>query len=79
VAKHSKAKQAQVRLSRSNANVSLSISADGVGFTPDEKSVGLGLISMRERVHQLHGTFEFHSEPGRGTRINATVPFRLAP
>jgi signal transduction histidine kinase len=79
VAKHSKAKQAQVRLGCFHGNVSLSISDDGVGFTPDKKSVGLGLINMRERVYQLHGSFELHSEPGRGTMIEATVPFRLAP
>ena len=34
--------------------------------TPDQlgKSGGLGVINMRERVLQLHGTFEFDSEPG---------------
>jgi len=78
VAKHSKAKQAEIRLGRSNGNVCLSVSDDGVGFTPDGKSGGLGLINMRERVHQVHGTFEFDSEPGRGTRVRATVPFRSA-
>ena len=66
VAKHSKAKRAEVRLGRSNGNVCLSVFDDGVGFTPDGNSGGLGLINMRERVHQLHGTFEFHSQPGRG-------------
>jgi PAS domain S-box-containing protein len=78
VAKHSKAKQAELRLYRSDGNVCLSVSDDGVGFSADAKSGGLGLINMRERAHQLHGTFEFHSEPGRGTTINATVPFRPA-
>jgi signal transduction histidine kinase len=78
VAKHSKAKQAEVRLGQSDANVCLSVSDDGVGFTPDGNSGGLGLINMRERMHQLHGTFEFRSEPGRGTTIKATIPVRPA-
>jgi len=42
------------------------------------KSGGLGLINMRERVHQLDGTFEFDSEPGHGTTVRVTVPFRAA-
>ena len=78
VAKHSKAKQVEVQLSRSNGDVCLSVSDDGVGFSRDEKTGGLGLINMRERVHQLHGAFELESELGRGTRVRATVPFRAA-
>ena len=80
VAKHSNARQAEVRLYRSDGDgVCLSVSDDGVGFNRNEKSGGLGLINMRERVYQLHGTFEFDSEPGHGTRLKATVPFRPAP
>jgi hypothetical protein len=30
---------------------------------------------MRERVHQLNGTFEFDSEPGRGIPVRATDLF----
>ena len=58
----------------------LSVSDDGVGCDRSQagKSGGLGLINMRERVHQLDGTFEFDSEPGRGTTVRATVPFRAA-
>ena len=78
VAKHAQAKQAKVRLTRSDGRVCLSVSDDGVGFNPDGsgKTGGLGLINMRERVRQLNGTFEFKSEPGRGTTVKAEVPFR---
>jgi signal transduction histidine kinase len=58
--------------------VSLSVSDDGVGFTPDGKAGGLGLMYVRESVYQLHGTFDFASAPSRGTRVRATVPFRPA-
>jgi len=79
-AKYSEAKRVEVRLTRSNGNVCLSVSDDGVGCTPDElrRSGGLGVINMRERVLQLRGTFEFKSEPGRGTTVKAEVPFRPA-
>ena len=64
VAKHSKAKQAEVRLSRSNGNVCLSVSDDGVGFSRRRKNRGLGLINMRERVHQLHGDVSTRKRAG---------------
>jgi len=81
VAKHAQAKQVQVRLTLSGGRVCLAVSDDGVGFNPDGsgKSGGLGLINMRERVRQLNGTFEFESQPGRGTTVKAEVPFRPAP
>jgi signal transduction histidine kinase/streptogramin lyase len=81
VAKHAQAKQVQVRLTRSDNRVCLVVSDDGVGFNPDGsgKAGGLGLINMRERVRQLNGTFEFESQPGRGTTVKAEVPFRPAP
>ena len=80
VAKHAKAKQVEVRLTRSDGRVCLVVADDGVGFNPDGsgKSGGLGLINMRERVRQLNGTFEFDSKPGHGTTVKAEVPFRPA-
>ncbi len=79
-ARYSEATKVEVRLVRSGSRVSLSVSDDGVGcdLNKSEKCGGLGVINMRERVHQLKGTFEFHSEPGRGTRVTVTVPFRAA-
>ncbi len=78
-AKYSAANKVEVRLSRSDGRVCLAVSDDGVGCAPDQiaKSGGLGVINMRERVLQLDGTFEFDSEPGRGTRVRVTVPFRM--
>ena len=77
-AKYSEAKKVKVRLTRSDDRVCLSVSDDGVGCDPNQigKSGGLGVINMRERVLQLNGTFAFNSEPGRGTTVRVTVPFR---
>lgn len=79
-AKYSEAKKVEVWLSRSDGRVGLSVSDDGIGWTPNQmaKSGGMGVIHMRERVLQLNGTFEFESEPGHGTRVKVTVPFRPA-
>jgi len=80
VAKHAKAKQVEVRLTRSDSRVCLVVSDDGVGFNlgGSGRGAGLGLINMRERVRQLDGTFEVDSEPGRGTTVKVEIPFRPA-
>ena len=77
-AKHAHAKGITVRLTRSNDDVSLVVSDDGVGFdrTRLDSSPGLGLVTMRERASQLNGRFEFDSAPGRGTTVRVTVPVR---
>jgi signal transduction histidine kinase len=36
---------------------------------------GLGLLGMRERVEALGGAFRIESQPARGFRIEASVPF----
>jgi PAS domain S-box-containing protein len=71
--KHSHATSITVRLTSSGGYVGLEICDDGVGFDVDVASLaaGLGLISMRERIHLVGGEFEIWSSPGRGTRITA--------
>jgi signal transduction histidine kinase/ligand-binding sensor domain-containing protein len=77
---HGAAEHVDVRLTRSNGRVTLSVTDDGKGFDPNRigGSGGLGLINMRERARQLNGTFELNSEPGRGTTVRVTIPFRPA-
>ena len=74
--KHSHAKSITVRLTSSDGYVGLEVSDDGVGFDVDaaDLAAGLGLISMRERIHLVGGEFEIWSSPGRGTRITARAP-----
>jgi signal transduction histidine kinase len=75
-AKHSRAKNITVRLTHSDRHLSMEIYDDGVGFDIEvaRLAAGLGLISMRERMHLLGGEFEIRSRPGQGTRITALAP-----
>ena len=74
--KHSSAKSMTVRLTCSDGNLRLEIYDDGLGFDVEgaRLAAGLGLISMRERIHLIGGEFEIQSNPGRGTRITARAP-----
>jgi signal transduction histidine kinase len=75
VARHSRARDAQVRLSMEAGRVDLQVADSGVGFDPQAPGhAGLGLISMRERVAFLGGELTIHAAPGNGTRIDVTVP-----
>lgn len=75
VVKHSGADKASVQLTRDRDSLVLHIADPGAGFAPEEHDrTGLGLVSMRERVHYLGGKLVIHSAPGSGTRIGVRVP-----
>jgi len=75
-AKHSRAGSIMVRLNGSDRELRLEIYDDGVGFDLEatKLAAGLGLISMRERIHLIGGEFHITSSPGNGTRVVARVP-----
>jgi signal transduction histidine kinase len=56
--------------------ISLRVSDNGQGFTPEARSHGLGLRGIAERVHMLHGVYDLKSAPGEGTRIVVDLPLR---
>jgi len=74
VSRHSQATRATVRLARSGANAVLTIEDDGVGFDPANNSFGNGLRNMRERAATLGATLDITSRPGKGTRLQMTLP-----
>ncbi len=51
----------------------------GCGFEPDKltdlEDKQLGLLSMQERAALLGGECKIESQPGRGTRVWASIPF----
>jgi signal transduction histidine kinase len=79
IRKHAQAMKARVVLDRLGNAVRLLVSDEGRGFVPkgtaatNGRGEKVGLSGMRERVSLLGGTFELHSEPGRGTMIEAKV------
>jgi PAS domain S-box-containing protein len=80
VVKHAGAKSALVQLDRLDDGIRIVVSDEGGGFDPAGLRVaggsagGIGLFSMRERLHLLGGKVEIESTPGQGTRITLIAP-----
>jgi PAS domain S-box-containing protein len=80
VVKHSGTDHAVVELSGTSGGIRLRVSDDGAGFDPTSAlgNGGLGLVSMRERLHLVGGEIALDTRPSGGTRIDIRVPV-LAP
>ncbi|SED38688.1 Histidine kinase-, DNA gyrase B-, and HSP90-like ATPase [Pseudomonas mohnii] len=78
ILRHAEAKNLLVCLQRLPQGLSLLISDDGLGFAPatDPGREGQrGMAGMSERIAQLGGTLTVTSEPGKGTQIEALLPW----
>lgn len=74
VLRHSQATQASLTLEYSDTCATLVIYDNGKGFDLDERTDGIGLVGMRERLRALHGDFHISSAPNCGTQIRASLP-----
>ncbi|SRR5581483_6554827 len=82
VAQHAKANQVKVNIKKLSGSVCLEIHDDGKSFEVErvlfsKKNKSLGLIGMRERVEMIGGSFSVESAPGKGTTIQARIPFSI--
>jgi PAS domain S-box-containing protein len=77
VVKHGQATRVRVELTCGGDELKLIVQDNGVGFDSDQShfGTGLGLISMRERMHHINGYLSVSSHPNNGTRIEASIPF----
>ena len=74
---HARANHADFTFSYDADGLHVTITDDGVGFTPssseDAPKGHWGLRGMRERAELTGGTFELTSEPGRGTQLHLHI------
>jgi signal transduction histidine kinase len=76
IAKHAHAKIGCVAIAHQNGQVVMRISDNGLGFAANGPTAqqGIGLLSMRERVRMVGGSFEVKSAPNTGTITTVTIP-----
>src|SRR3984893_17735523 len=74
--RHAKPTVVSVRLRWDPPNLILQVTDNGSGMSSArlEKSAGVGLGSMRDRVAQIDAKLEIQTAAGRGTSIIVTVP-----
>jgi ligand-binding sensor domain-containing protein/anti-sigma regulatory factor (Ser/Thr protein kinase) len=81
IAKYAKATEIKIRIHAEKNRINLTITDNGIGFNPDEKTKdlttgsGYGLNNMRRRAARVKGSLVIHSKPGDGTRIEAIFPY----
>jgi PAS domain S-box-containing protein len=77
VVRHAHATMVSISLTKGYPYAIMEIEDNGRGISTQKtktKTRGLGLVSMRERVEYMGGTFRFKSSPGRGTRVRVKIP-----
>ena len=77
--KHAQATEVDVRVTRNEERVTLSIRDNGIGFNMANRpsksgKSGFGLTGMEERTHSLGGIFRVRSAPGQGTVMTVEIP-----
>jgi signal transduction histidine kinase len=77
VVKHARATRCTVRwdYEKSAGRLLLAVTDNGVGLAPDSRvPSGLGLVTMNDYADALNGTLVVTSFPGKGTRVEVSVP-----
>jgi PAS domain S-box-containing protein len=79
IARHSQASSAYIFIHCSDKIIHLSIGDMGIGYEQEQvkNKVGLGLVSMEERVKLVRGVITIDSVPGEGTVIDVQVPLEI--
>lgn len=72
--RHGRADKISLTLRGTRGSVHMSINDNGVGFDSQTAPVGVGLISMRERVEHVGGSIQIRSQPGGGTDVDVRIP-----
>jgi signal transduction histidine kinase len=77
ITKHARADSARVSLTRSDGQLLIEVSDDGVGFDPATPTGGFGLAGMRERVYLAGGTCAILPSE-LGTLVRVQLPVRTS-
>jgi signal transduction histidine kinase len=73
IARYAHASRASINVTRTDGQVLVEVSDDGVGGA--DPANGSGLRGLLDRVSALGGTLELDSPPGDGTTVRAAIPF----
>ena len=76
--KYSNCTRMDISLQLAGGNLALSVADNGTGFEVTGGRKGNGLDNMEKRARDVGGTLRLVTAPGRGTRIDLSLPLRMA-
>jgi len=80
VVKHADARKCRATIDSKDAEITVTVSDDGLGFDPRQgryfkgDTKGFGLFSINEHIESLGGSMVIDSEPKKGTKVTMVVP-----
>lgn len=75
IARHAHATHISIELIQKEQQIALRVQDNGQGYEVSRRHPGLGISGMKERVSLLNGILNLHSTPGKGTTVEATLPY----
>jgi signal transduction histidine kinase len=73
IVKHAQATHVLIALVHQDDLLQLTVEDNGNGFDPEKTTKGLGLKSIRSRVHDIGGSISFSSQKDEGTSVEIEV------
>jgi PAS domain S-box-containing protein len=74
IVKYAKANQVDIYIANDATKISLLIADNGVGFDTMQKSKGIGLRNIENRVKFYRGNVEIRSQKGKGCVLEVVIP-----
>lgn len=78
IIRHAKAKKAIIKLHNTDATLFLSIEDNGIGFNQAQSRKGVGITNILNRVETYSGSARIIAAPGKGCRLEVTIPLKNA-
>jgi signal transduction histidine kinase len=72
--KHAEPTEVLIDVNKSDKGILLKIEDNGKGFDMKQKKEGIGIENIRRRVLFLKGDITIQSAPGKGCKIEASIP-----
>ena len=74
IVRYAQAQCVTVELLKPDDQLYVRIRDDGIGFDPTERSKGIGLQNISNRVEFYSGKVDLNSAPGKGCNLKVSIP-----